>query len=60
MNQAAFLTALEQELQLRAVAFSRAELLAFVADVWALAQENPDVTLWAQEFIDANRGTMLA
>jgi hypothetical protein len=26
-----------------------------VADVWPLAQENPDVTFWAREFIEAGR-----
>ena len=60
MNQTAFTLALEQELQLRAVGFSRAELLEFVADVWPLAEENPDVAFWAREFIDSGRGSMTA
>ena len=38
MNQADFLTALEQGLRLRGIGFRRADLLEFVADVWPLAQ----------------------
>jgi hypothetical protein len=34
MTQPDFVAALEQGLQLRAVAFSRSDLLAFVASVW--------------------------
>jgi hypothetical protein len=40
--------------------FSRADLLAFVASVWPLAQEDPDVGSWAREFIDAVHGSMTA
>ena len=39
---------------------SRADLVEFVADVWPLAQENPDVTFWAQEFLESGRGSKLA
>jgi len=28
--------------------------------VWPLAEENPDVTFWTREFIDAGRATMTA
>lgn len=58
MTQAEFLAALEQELTLRGIGFSRADLVAFVADVWPLAQENPDVTFWAQAFLESGRGSV--
>ncbi len=58
MNQADFLAALEQELKLRRIDFRRADLLEFVADVWPLAQENPDVAFWAQEFLESGRGSV--
>ena len=60
MTQDDFLTALEQELQIRGARFNRADLLAFVADVWPLAEEDPDVTFWAREFIDTGHATMTA
>ena len=60
MNQTDFLTALEQELQLRGIGFSRAGLQEFVADVWPLAQENPDVTFWAREFLESGRASITA
>ena len=60
MNHTDFATALEQELQLEGIGFSRADLLEFVADVWPLAQENPDVAFWAREFIDSGRASMTA
>ena len=47
-----FTTSLEQELRLRGVRFDRADLLDFAADVWPLAQDDPDVARWAQAFID--------
>jgi len=53
MTQADFLAALELELRLRGIAFSRADLLDFVASVWPLAQEDPDAAFWAREFIEA-------
>ena len=58
MSQADFTAALEQELQLHGVGFSRADLLEFVADVWPLAQENRDPAFWAREFIDSGRTTL--
>jgi hypothetical protein len=60
MNQTDFVTALEQELQLSGIAFSRADLVDFVSSVWPLAQENPDVAFWAQEFIESRGATMPA
>jgi hypothetical protein len=55
MNHTDFALALEQELQLRGVAFSRADLLAFVADAWPLIEDDPDVPFWAGEFLEARR-----
>lgn len=60
MTRDDFSSALEQELQLRGVGFSRADVQEFVATVWPLAQENPDPAWWAQEFIETERGTMPA
>jgi hypothetical protein len=60
MSQSDFIAALEQELRLRGVEFARAELVAFVDDVWPLAEENPDPVSWAREFIDSGRGSMRA
>jgi len=57
MNQADFISALEQELQLRGIGFTRADVQEFVASVWPLARENPDPAWWAQEFIDSERGS---
>ena len=39
---------------------SRADLVEFVADVWPLAQENPDVAFWAREFMESGRGSVPA
>jgi hypothetical protein len=60
MTQANFTLALEQELQIRSVRFSRADLQEFVADAWPLIKENPDVTFWAREFIDSGHATATA
>jgi hypothetical protein len=35
--------------------FSRADLVAFVPDVWPLTQENPGVAFWAQGFPESVR-----
>jgi len=58
MTQPDFTTALEQELQLQGRAFSRADLLAFVADAWPLIAEDPDPATWAREFIEAGHGPL--
>jgi hypothetical protein len=47
-----FVSALEQELRLRGVAFARRDLRTFAEDVWPLAAEDPDVTRWALAFLD--------
>jgi len=52
MTQPDFLASLEQELQLRGRAFSRSDLLAFVASVWPRGEEDPDVAFWARKFIE--------
>jgi hypothetical protein len=51
-----FTDALEQELRLRGVAFSRGELLAFMDGIWPLAREEPDVDRWAEAFLATDHG----
>jgi hypothetical protein len=46
-----FTTALELELRLRAVPFDRGELDTWAADVWSLADDDPDVIRWAEAFL---------
>jgi len=60
MTKADFVSALEQELQLRNIGFTRADLQEFVDSIWALAQENPKPEWWAREFIETERGSMPA
>jgi hypothetical protein len=55
MTSADFLAALEQELHWQGLAFSRAELLAFVAAAWPWIDDDPDVERWANEFSAAGR-----
>jgi hypothetical protein len=42
MTRDAFTAALEEQLRLRGLAFSRAAVLDFVASVWPLAEDDPD------------------
>jgi hypothetical protein len=59
MSQADFLDFLEHELRLQGVAFSRADLLAFVAGAWPWIEEDPDdMTFWAREFIASGRASL--
>jgi len=60
MKQADFHCILEPELRCRGVAFSRADLLAFMADVWPLAEEKLAPGFWAREFIEAGHGSITA
>ncbi len=53
MTQADLVQALEGVLRFRGVPFDRGELLAFVEDVWPLAEDDPDPGRWAREFIAA-------
>jgi hypothetical protein len=53
MTQADFVQALESELQLRGVPFDQVALLAFVASVWPLAEEDPDTARWATAFVES-------
>jgi hypothetical protein len=39
---------------------AQADLLAFVADVWPLAQEDPDVVFGAREFLESGQTTLTA
>jgi len=59
MTQADFVALLEQELRLRGVGFSRADVLEFVASIWTLAEEDPDPARWAQEFIDTGQANVI-
>jgi hypothetical protein len=47
-----FTTALEQDLQLRGVGFDRADVVTFTADVWPIAEEDPDPDWWAVKFLE--------
>jgi hypothetical protein len=51
MTQPDFAALLEQELRLLAVPFDQAELLTYAADVWPVAQDDPDVRRWSKEFL---------
>ena len=55
-----FVTGLEMELQFRGVTFERRDLDAFAADVWPLAEEDPDPIRWAEAFLIAQRQAMEA
>ena len=61
MTETDFLTALESELPLQGRAFSRADLLAFVASLWPLAamEDAPDVAFWAAEFLASDRQSVV-
>ena len=56
MSHGQFVTALESELKLQGVAFSRADVLAFAADVWDLVEDRPDPAWWAKRFVQAIQG----
>jgi hypothetical protein len=60
MNEDHFVKLLELELRRRFTRFSLADLLAFVADVWPVAREDPDVDRWTREFLDSGRCNRLA
>ena len=50
-----FTAALEQQLRIRGLAFSRVAVLDFVLSVWPLAEDDPDPVLWAERFVEAGR-----
>ncbi len=60
MTQDDFVQRLEQELRLRFARFSLADLQTFVADVWPAILEDPDVSRWADAFLDTGRADLLA
>jgi hypothetical protein len=60
MTQEEFVRRLELELRCRFARFSLADLEAFVADVWPVARDDPDVSRWADAFLDSGRADMLA
>jgi hypothetical protein len=55
MTLSDFVTGLELELGLRAVPFDRGELETWAANVWPLAEDDPDVIRWAEAFLAARR-----
>jgi hypothetical protein len=60
MTQTEFVKVLEEELKLRGLAFSRADVLEFVDDVWPLAKDDPDPVRWAERFLEAGFGDVKA
>jgi hypothetical protein len=60
MTREAFTTALEEQLRIQGISFTLHELLDFVEVVWPLAEDDADVVVWAQRFIDSGRGTAFA
>ncbi len=55
MTRDDFALALESELQLTGRPFDRGELLTWAADVWPLAEDDPDAGRWAREFLAASQ-----
>jgi hypothetical protein len=55
MSRDDFTAALEEQLRLRGLSFSRAAVLDFVASVWPLAEDDPDPVVWARRFAEAGR-----
>ena len=53
MSELDFTAALEDELRLRGLAFSRADVLAFVEACWPLVADDPSPARWAAEFAAA-------
>jgi hypothetical protein len=53
MTESEFLQSLENVLQHRRIAFSRAAAIAFVESCWELIADDPDVDRWADLFIEA-------
>jgi hypothetical protein len=53
MSKQSFLSALAWQLTLAGVPYVRLDLEAFVADVWPLADNDPDVSRWAREYPEA-------
>jgi hypothetical protein len=55
MTKTAFLSALAWQLTLAGVPYVRPDLEGFVDDVWPLAEDDPDVTRRAQEWLRRGR-----
>jgi hypothetical protein len=60
MTEDHFVKLLELELRRRFARFSLADLQTFVADVWPVAQADPDVDRWTRAFLDSGRCNLLA
>jgi hypothetical protein len=55
MTRDDFTAALEEQLRLRGLSFSRAAVLDFVQSAWPLAEDDPDPVLWAERFVESGR-----
>jgi hypothetical protein len=60
MSRDDFTAAVEEQLRIQGIAFSRADLLDFVEGVWPLAQDDPDPVVWADRFLESGRGSAFA
>jgi hypothetical protein len=58
MSKQSFLSALAWQLTLAGVPYVRPDLEAFVAAVWPLAEEQPDVSRWAREYAEAQHQSL--
>jgi hypothetical protein len=52
MTQAEFVKVIEALLSTAHVEYERRQLLAFVASMWPLIEDDTDVTFWAQRFLE--------
>jgi hypothetical protein len=60
MSREHFTAAVEEQLRIQGISFTRADLLDFVESIWPLAQDDPDPVVWAERFIESGRGTAYA
>ncbi len=60
MTREDFTAAVEEQLRIQCVAFSRGALLDFVEAVWPLAQDDPDPVVWAARFRESGQGSAYA
>jgi hypothetical protein len=56
VSQGEFAVALEAELRRRGLAFNRADVLEFAADVGPLIEDKPDPAWWVDRFVHAVHG----
>jgi hypothetical protein len=60
MSRDDFTAALEEQLRIQGISFSRADVLDFVESVWRRAEDDPDPVFWAERFLESGRGTAMA